>query len=189
MITARGQANTSVEWSCGYLLKEGDFQLCMADFLYVHLPLYGGGGGGVWNQLARVICFQTHWLERNISSETLISGQMFTIKMQFWFHSSPILPPCISARSGEETRVSREGRSGVTAVGSAARQFAMRVLRCIEWQGWGTGLFLQLNLVPQAMNKSWVNRNPEAERRTAHTDSTWGWRTTVPEGLGVFSSV
>lgn len=35
--------------------------------------------------------------------------------------------------------------------------------------GLGTGLFLQLNLVPQAMNESWVNGNPETERRTAHT--------------------
>lgn len=132
-----------------------------------------------------------HWLEGNISSETLISGQMFTIKMQFWFHSSPILPPWISGRFGEETRVSRKGRSGVTPVGGTDHQFAMKMLKGIEGQGWGTGLFLQQNLVPQAMNKSWVNVNPEAERKTAHTDSTWVQRTTwrSPWGLGDFSCV
>lgn len=35
------------------------------------------------SQLARIICFGMLWSEGSISSETLISGQMFTIKMQF----------------------------------------------------------------------------------------------------------
>lgn len=55
-----------------------------------------GLGNGTWmasstyitrsmgkSQLARIICFGMLWSEGSISSETLISGQMFTIKMQF----------------------------------------------------------------------------------------------------------
>lgn len=84
----------------------------------------------------------------------------------------------VSQPALEKKQVSRKDRSGVAVMGNATHQFAVRTLRWFEGQDQGTGLLLQLNLVSQAMNKSWVSRNPEAERRTAHTGGTLGWRTT-----------
>lgn len=57
-------------------------------------------------------------------------------------------------------------------VGSATPGFAMRMLGCTGGQGWGTGLFVQLNRGPV---KSWANRDPGAERQ--HRESTRGWTT------------
>lgn len=138
--------------------KRGIFNYVWLIF-YVYNSHYTGE-----NQLVRVICFWTHWSERNISSEPLTSVQMLTIKMQFWFHSNSSLSPCIWAISGEEIMISRKGRLGIMVVGSVTPGFAMRTLGCTGGQGWGTGLFVQLNLGPQAMDKSWANRDPGVER-------------------------
>lgn len=110
--------------------KRGIFNYAWLNF-YMFNSRYTGE-----NQLVRVICFGTHWSGKNISSETLISGQMFTIKMQFWFHSHSSPSPCTSARSGEEITIPRKGRWGIRVVGSVTPGFAMKDLGV----HWGTGL-------------------------------------------------
>lgn len=128
--------------------------------------------------------FRMHWLEKKIiSSETLISGQMFAIKIQFWFNLCPLLPSCISARSGGETRVFREGRSElhwweVLSIG----------LPWECWDAWKDWRMLRDLAVFAAepcfsSHRSWVNKNSETER-TAHGDGRQ--HEAVPEGLFVF---
>lgn len=51
-------------------------------------------------------------------------------------------------------------------VGSVTPGFAMKTLGCTGGQGWSTGLLVQLNLGPQAMDKPWASRDQEQRDST-----------------------